>query len=92
MYSCSKEVEIDIPGYSAEIVVDGAIETDQNPLLLLSTSADIYAETDLSSYLAGFVYDAEVAIICENDTFKQNLFRYRNFPWPRNINLQKCSD
>lgn len=42
MYSCSKEVEIDIPGYTAEIVVDGTIETDQNPLLLLSTSADIY--------------------------------------------------
>lgn len=42
IYSCSKEVEIDIPGYTAEIVVDGTIETDQNPLLLLSTSADIY--------------------------------------------------
>lgn len=80
MYSCSKEVEIDIPGYTAEIVVDGTIETDQNPLVLLSTSADIYAETDLSSYLAGFVYDAEVEIICENDTFKLEPIQVSELP------------
>jgi len=58
--SCSKEVEIDIPGYVSELVVDGTIETNQHPLVLLSTSADIYSATDLSSYLTGFVYDAEV--------------------------------
>jgi len=80
IYSCSKEVEIDIPGYTAEIVVDGTIETDLNPLVLLSTSADIYAETDLSSYLSGFVYDAEVEIICENDTFKLEPFQVSDLP------------
>ena len=67
--SCSKEVEIDIPGYVSELVVDGTIETNQHPLVLLSTSADIYSATDLSAYLTGFVYDAEVEIICDSDTF-----------------------
>ncbi len=78
--SCSKEVEIDIPGYVAEIVVDGTIETNQHPLVLLSTSADVYSETDLASYLAGFVYDAEVQIICENDTFDLELFNVADLP------------
>lgn len=78
--SCSKEVEIDIPGYVAEIVVDGTIETNQHPLVLLSTSADVYSETDLASYLAGFVYDAEVQIICENDTFDLELFNVTDLP------------
>ncbi|MDO7614664.1 MAG: DUF4249 domain-containing protein [Crocinitomicaceae bacterium] len=78
--SCSKEVEIDIPGYVSELVVDGTIETNQHPLVLLSTSADIYSATDLSSYLTGFVYDAEVEIICENDTFDLQLYNIADLP------------
>ena len=78
--SCSKEVEIDIPGYVSELVVDGTIETNQHPLVLLSTSADIYSATDLSSYLTGFVYDAEVKIICENDTFDLELYYVADLP------------
>ena len=80
LQSCSKEVEIDIPGYVAEIVVDGTIETNQHPLVLLSTSADIYSATDLSSYLLGFVYDAQVEVICDNDTFDLALYNISDLP------------
>ena len=43
--ACSKEVEIDIPGYVSEIVVDGTIETERNnnPRLQVSSKEE-YAE------------------------------------------------
>ena len=78
--SCTKEVQIDIPGYVAEIVVDGTIETNMHPLVLLSTSADIYSATDLTAYLSGFIYDANVEIICESDTFALELYNVVDLP------------
>ena len=35
-FSCTKEVNIDIPGYQNQLVVDGIIETGGNPIVLLS--------------------------------------------------------
>ena len=49
LFSCTKEVKIDIPGYKAELVVDGRIETNGFPIVLLSRSANIYSETDLAN-------------------------------------------
>ena len=34
--SCTKEVQIDIPGYEEQMVVDGIIETGQPAIVLLS--------------------------------------------------------
>jgi hypothetical protein len=60
--SCTKEVQIDIPGYEEQLVVDGFIETDRPPFVLLSNSKDIYAPTDLNSYLKGFISGALVTV------------------------------
>jgi Domain of unknown function (DUF4249) len=60
--SCTKEVKIDIPGYEEQLVVDGRIETDQPPLVILSKTKDIYAPTDLNAYLNGFVSGAIVTV------------------------------
>ncbi|MES2554679.1 MAG: DUF4249 domain-containing protein [Bacteroidota bacterium] len=60
--SCTKEVKIDIPGYEEQLVVDGRIETDQPPLVILSKTKDIYAPTDLNAYLNGFVSGAVVTV------------------------------
>lgn len=62
MLSCSKEVKIDIPGYEEQLVIDGFIETGQPPVVLLSKSKDIYASTDLTSFLNGFVTGATVTV------------------------------
>lgn len=67
--SCSKEVKIDIPGYTSQLVVDGTIETNGNPLVLLSQSANIYSETNLSSYLNNFITNADVKVVHGIDTF-----------------------
>ena len=60
--SCEKEVEIEIPGYEKQLVIEGYIETDQPPFVLLSNSKDIYSPTDLESFLNGFVSGAEVSV------------------------------
>lgn len=67
--SCSKEVKIDIPGFAFQLVVDGTIETNGNPLVLLSQSANIYSETNLSSYLNNFITNADVKVVHGVDTF-----------------------
>ena len=67
--SCSKEVKIDIPGFASQLVVDGTIETNGNPLVLLSQSANIYSETNLSSYLNNFILNADVKVVHGVDTF-----------------------
>jgi hypothetical protein len=60
--SCSKEVKIDIPGFDEQIVIDGSIETGIPAIIFLSNSKDIYAPTDINSYLNGFISGATVTV------------------------------
>lgn len=74
LISCTKEVNIDIPGYEAELVVDGNIETDGYPIILLSKSVNVYAESYAASYIESFVADAVVKIVVNGDS---TLLEYR---------------
>lgn len=60
--NCSKEVNIDIPSHEEKLVVDGRIETDGFPVVLLSKSNDIYGETDANQVLQNFESGAVVAV------------------------------
>ena len=60
--SCSKEVKIDILGFDEQIVIDGSIETGTPAIIFLSNSKDIYAPTDINSYLSGFISGATVTV------------------------------
>lgn len=60
--SCSKEVDIAIPGYEEQIVIDGSIKTGQPAIVLLSTTANIYSPTNLEAYLSGFISGATVVV------------------------------
>ena len=60
--SCTKEVDIAIPGYEEQIVVDGSIKTGQPAIVLLSTTANIYSPTNLEAYLSGFISGATVVV------------------------------
>ena len=59
---CTKEVTIDIPGYEEKLVIDGQIETDQPPFVMLSKSKEVYAPTDLDAFLNGFITGAVVTV------------------------------
>jgi len=60
--SCSKEVKIDIPGFEEQVVIDGSIETGTPAIIFLSNTRDIYAPTDINSYLSGFISGATVTV------------------------------
>jgi hypothetical protein len=62
IHSCTKEVQIDIPGYEAQVVVDGRIETGGFPIVLLSRSQDLYSPALLSAYVASFITDATISV------------------------------
>jgi hypothetical protein len=55
-------VQIDIPGYKEQLVVDGRIETGQPAIVLLSKSSNVYSSTNYESYLNSFVDDAVVVL------------------------------
>jgi hypothetical protein len=60
--ACEKEVQIDIPGFKEQLVIDGRIETNQPPFILISKSKDIFSPTDLNSYIQSFVSGATVTV------------------------------
>jgi hypothetical protein len=60
--SCTKEVQIDIPGYKDQLVIDGSIETGQPAIVLLSKTNNVYSPTNFQAYLEGFVSGATVVI------------------------------
>lgn len=73
LWSCSKEVQIDIPGYKEQLVVDGRIETGQPAIVLLSKSNNVYTSANYQTYLNSFVDDALVLISngTQTDTLTQ---------------------
>ena len=62
LFSCTKEVEIEIPGYKEQLVIDGSIETGQPPIVLLTKSSDVYSPTDLSAFFNSFVSGAQISV------------------------------
>ena len=60
--SCTKEVIIEVPGYEEALVIDGRIETGQPPIVLLSSSREVYAPTDLDAYLQSNISGATVTV------------------------------
>jgi hypothetical protein len=62
LFSCEKEVKLDIPGFEEQLVIDGSIETNQAPIVILSSSKNIYAKTDLSAFLSSFISGATVTV------------------------------
>lgn len=60
--SCTKEVLVDIPEGEEKLVVDGRIETGEPPVVLLTRSNNIYAETSGSLLLESLVSGATVTV------------------------------
>jgi hypothetical protein len=73
LFSCTKEVKIDIPGYEEQLVIDGSIETGKKPLVLLSKTANIYAATNIEAYLNSFVEGANITVSDGSNTITLDL-------------------
>ena len=62
LFSCKKEVQIDIPGYEEKLVIDGQIEPNSPPFVILTTTKNIYAPTDIQAYLNSFISGAKITV------------------------------
>lgn len=77
---CTKEVEIDIPGFEEQLVVEGRIQTNEFPIVILSKSQNVYAPTDLNSYLQSFIYDASVSVSVDGTQVDLELMTVSQLP------------
>lgn len=59
---CTKEVKIDIPGFEEKVVIDGRIETNMPPIVLISKTQNIYSPTTLDAFLNSFQSGAIVTV------------------------------
>lgn len=61
-YSCEKTIEIDIPDAPSQIVVDGYIESEGFPVVVLTRTTPYFEETGANELYENFVHDAVVSI------------------------------
>jgi len=78
--SCTKEVIIDIPGYEEQLVIDGQIETNQPPFVLISKSKEVYAPTDIDAFLNGYITGATVTVSDGTTTVQLDELCSNNLP------------
>jgi hypothetical protein len=62
LYSCEKEITIDLPKTENQIVVEGSIETGQPPIITLTYSQGYFDPLDLQSLANFYVKDAMVTL------------------------------
>ncbi len=60
--SCEKEVDIDLDSGETKLVVDGQIETDGYPLVVLTKSIGYFSKVDLATLENSFVHNASVRV------------------------------
>lgn len=87
LYSCTKEVKIDIPAEEARLVVDARIETQGAPIVLLMQSQYLYNPTDLASYFSSNITTATVSVREGNTSFPLSLFSPSELPLASQITL-----
>ncbi len=67
-YSCTKEIDIDIPGENQQVVVEGTIENGVPPILLLTKSQNFFGTIDINNFDSYFIHEAYVKITGSDGT------------------------
>ncbi len=71
--SCEKEIEIELPDTPDKVVVEGYIEQDKNPFIIITRSTEFFGTLDFNTFSNLFVLDAIVTI--SDGIFTDTLFR-----------------
>jgi hypothetical protein len=66
--SCSKEVDITIPAEAEQVVVEGTIETDVPPVVILTKSAKFFDNVNINDLGSYFVRGAQIKITASDGT------------------------
>jgi len=78
--SCTKNIDIEIPKDSEQIAVEGNIEMDKPPVVLLTTSQGFFDNINLNDLGSYFVHDAKMTIITGTDTIQLVEFCLNDLP------------
>lgn len=62
LLSCQKEVHLNLASSPPQLVVEGAIETNQPPYVFLTTSISFFAHIDLATLENSYVHNAVVTV------------------------------
>ncbi len=80
LLSCTKEVNVDLPEFQQKVVVEGRIEPNLPPFILLSKTQSIYSETSFLTYLNSLITDARVYINDGTQEFELQLICSNQLP------------
>jgi hypothetical protein len=72
LFSCEKDIDIELPEADRQLVVEGSIEPGQPPFVILSKTEGYFDPVDLNSLQNAFVHDAVVYV--SNGTNNIQLF------------------
>ena len=70
LYSCEKEIEIELDETLPKLVVDGSIENGRPPLIVLNKSLEYFGTLSSDALLQSFVRKADVTISTNGQIFK----------------------
>lgn len=62
LFSCEKEIDVDLPQPEEKLVVEGVIETGAFPYVVLSKSSSYFDPTDIESVANSYISDATITI------------------------------
>jgi hypothetical protein len=65
-FSCTKEINIEIPASTAKLVVEGHIEPGQPPIIFLSQSTGYFDKTDLNTFTNLLIKNATILFTAPN--------------------------
>ena len=62
LFSCEKDIDIDLPEADRQLVVEGSIEPGQPPFIILTKTEGYFSPVDLNSLQNSFVHNATVFV------------------------------
>ena len=80
-YACEKEISLNLPAVEKKIVIQGSIEINQNPLVIISTNSPYFTTVDSVTLVNMIVRDAKVYVSdgISTDTLTMTMIPY--FPF-----------
>ncbi|MCB9034009.1 MAG: DUF4249 family protein [Chitinophagales bacterium] len=76
--NCEKEIDINLPAPENAVVVEGHIENDMPPYVLLTKNSAFFGGINLNDLAAYFISGASVKVIHQQDTITLKEYNYTN--------------
>jgi hypothetical protein len=67
-FSCEKEITVDLPSAEDKIVIEGSIENNMVPIVIISRNMSYFDKVDTNTYSSLIIDNAIVTVTCEGIT------------------------